>query len=282
MISAKILADSLYNGVRCTTFELEYPRIILAEVNTHRVLSRNTASSRAVPIEKSIKLIEVNPFIPTWTGNQAGMVGTEIDKETKIKADKVWLQAKDVMVSLAKVLSDLGIHKQNANRLLEPFSYVKSVVTGTDWDNFFNLRTAGDTQPEFQELARAMKEAMDSSIPVEMTEDMAHTPYFNRGHSKIDDVDSILGSAVACAQVSYRKLDTSPVAINRIITRLINGGHIHASPFEHVCVGGSNGLGNLREYSQLRHGVEKLLDLGKIVPAIKDGSIWSPATLGND
>lgn len=282
MISAKVLSDSLFNGSRCVTMELEFPRCILAQINTHRVASKNTASSRAIPIEKNIKLIEVNPFIPTWTGNQAGMVGTEIDKETKAKADRVWLQAKDVMVELAKVLSDLGIHKQNANRLLEPFSFVKTVFTATEWDNFFNLRLASDAQPEIQELAQRMKEAIDNSKPVELTPDMAHTPYMNGGHSKIDDVDSILGSAACCAQVSYRKLNTEPEALNRIVTRLIGNGHIHASPFEHVCVGGSNGLGNLREYSQLRHGVEKLLDLDKIVSAIANESIWSPATLGND
>lgn len=282
MISAKVLSDSLYNGSRCVTMELEFPRCILSQFNTHRVFSRNTASSRAIPISTTIKLIETNPFIPTWTGNQAGMVGTEVDKETKVKADKVWLQAKNIMVELAKILSDLGIHKQNANRLLEPFSYVKTIVTSTEWDNFFNLRLANDAQPEIQELAQRMEEAMANSIPVILSEDMAHTPYFNGGHSKIDDVDSILGSAACCAQVSYRKLNTEPEALDRIVTRLIGNGHIHASPFEHVCVGGSNGLGNLREYSQLRHGVEKLLDLDKIVSAIANGSIWSPATLGND
>lgn len=282
MISAKVLSDSSFNGSRCVTMELEFPRCILSQFNTHRVFSRNTASSRAIPISTTIKLIEINPFIPTWTGNQAGMVGTEVDKETKIKADKVWLQAKNIMVELAKILSDLGIHKQNANRLLEPFSYVKTIVTSTEWDNFFNLRLAGDAQPEIQELAQRMKEAIDNSKPVELTPDMAHTPYMNGGHSKINDVDSILGSAACCAQVSYRKLNTEPEALNRIITRLIGNGHIHASPFEHVCVGGSNGLGNLREYSQLRHGVEKLLDLDKIVSAIANESIWSPATLGND
>lgn len=274
MISAKVLSDSSFNGSRCVTMELEFPRIILAEFNTHRVYSRNTASSRAIPIEKNIKLIETNPFIPTWTGNQAGMVGTEVDKETKVKADKVWLQAKDVMVELAKILSGLGIHKQNANRLLEPFSYVKTIVTSTEWDNFFNLRLASDAQPEIQELAQRMKEAIDNSKPVELTPDMAHTPYMNGGHSKIDDVDSILGSAACCAQVSYRKLNTEPEALDRIVTRLIGNGHIHASPFEHVCVGGSNGLGNLNGFSQLRHGVEKLLDLDKVKESIKDGTIW--------
>ena len=274
MTKARVLSDSFYNGARCVTVECEYPRYILSQVNTHRVFSRNTASSRAIPLETNIKLIQSNPVIPTWTGNQPGMVGTHVDKETRIKADKIWLQAKDAMIGYANALADIGIHKQNANRLLEPFSTVKTVITSTDWDNFFNLRIAEDAQPEIQELAVAIKEALDSSTPVEMTKDMAHTPYINEGHSDKKDVNAVLGSAAACAQVSYRKLNTEPEALNRIITRLINGGRVHASPFEHVCVGGSNGLGNLREFSQLRHGIERSINLAFIKASILDGSIW--------
>ena len=274
MTKARVLSDSLFNGSRCVTIECEYPRYILSQVNTHRVFSRNTASSRAIPLETNIKLIQSNPVIPIWTGNQAGMVGTDVHKEIKVKADRIWLQAKDAMIIYAKQLADIGIHKQNVNRLLEPFSTIKSVITSTEWDNFFKLRLASDAQPEIQELAQCIKEAIDNSKPVELTPDMAHTPYMNDGHSKIDDVDSILGSAACCAQVSYRKLNTEPEALDRIVTKLISNGHIHASPFEHVCVGGSNGLGNLEGFSQLRHGVENLLDLQKIKEAIANGSIW--------
>lgn len=241
----------------------------------HNCFSRNTASSRAIPIETQIKLIESNPFIPYWTGNQAGMVGTDVHKDIKVKADRIWLQAKDAAIIYAKQLCNLGIHKQNANRLLEPFSFVKTVVTGTDWDNFFKLRLASDAQPEIRELAQCMKDAMDASVPTALNTNMAHTPYINEGHSFKEDIGSILGSAAACAQVSYRKLNTEPEALERIVTRLINNGHIHASPFEHVCVGGSNGLGNLTGFSQLRHGVEKLIELDKIKLAIADGSIWN-------
>jgi thymidylate synthase ThyX len=274
MTKARVLSDSLFNGSRCVTIECEYPRYILSQVNTHRVFSRNTASSRAIPLETNIKLIQSNPVIPTWTGNQPGMVGTHVDKETRVKADKIWLQAKDAMIGFAEQLAEIGIHKQNANRLLEPFSTVKTIITSTDWDNFFNLRIAEDAQPEIQELAVAIKEALDGSTPVEMTKDMAHTPYINDGHSDKKDVNAILGSAAACAQVSYRRLNTEPEALNRIITRLINGGRVHASPFEHVCVGGSNGLGNLRGFSQLRHGVERSINLAFIKKSILDGSIW--------
>ena len=254
--------------------ESDEHNFIANEFVVHNCFSRNTASSRAIPLETNIKLIQSNPVIPTWTGNQPGMVGTHVDKETRVKADKIWLQAKDAMIGYANALADIGIHKQNANRLLEPFSTVKTVITSTDWDNFFNLRIAEDAQPEIQELAVAIKEALDSSTPVEMTKDMAHTPYINDGHSDKKDVNAILGSAAACAQVSYRKLNTEPEALNRIITRLINGGRVHASPFEHVCVGGSNGLGNLRGFSQLRHGVERSINLAFIKESIRDGSIW--------
>lgn len=278
MTSAKVLSDSSYNGARCVTIECEYPRQILAEVNTHRVFSRNTASSRAIPLETNIKLIEVNPVIPIWTGNQPGMTGTSVDKETRIKADRIWLKAKDAMIQYARELAAIGIHKQNMNRLLEPFATVKSVITSTDWDNFFNLRIAEDAQPEFQELAVCIKDAIDKSTPVEINEYTVHTPYMNDGHSNINDVDAILGSVACCAQVSYRKLDTGKAALDRIITCLTSNGRIHASPFEHVCVCGSNGKGNLEGFSQLRHGVERIIKTGghltQIKESIKNGNIW--------
>ena len=50
-ISAKVIADSVSpKGIRLVTIECQFPRFILAQVNTHRVFSRNSASSRAIPI----------------------------------------------------------------------------------------------------------------------------------------------------------------------------------------------------------------------------------------
>jgi thymidylate synthase ThyX len=79
MIEAKIIADSLNPvGVRLVTFKLTYPRFILAELNTHRVFSRNSASSRAVPIEKMIERVRANPVVPIhWGKNQPGMQASE-------------------------------------------------------------------------------------------------------------------------------------------------------------------------------------------------------------
>ena len=45
------------------------PRIILAEFNTHRLFSRNSASSRAIPFKKMVQSVLENPFIPiAWQG----------------------------------------------------------------------------------------------------------------------------------------------------------------------------------------------------------------------
>jgi hypothetical protein len=64
-INAKIVADSLsIHGDRLTTLLITFPRFILAEVNTHRMLSKNTSSSRAIPFEKMIQSVEKDPFIP--------------------------------------------------------------------------------------------------------------------------------------------------------------------------------------------------------------------------
>ena len=53
--SARILLDSLSpSGARLTTMEVRYPRFIHSEMMTHRVFSRNAASSRAIPIKKMI------------------------------------------------------------------------------------------------------------------------------------------------------------------------------------------------------------------------------------
>ena len=79
MISAKIIADSKCpRGHRLTTFIVTFPRIVLAEFNTHRMFSRNSASSRAIPFKRMVKMLEENPFIPiAWQKDHKGMQGVE-------------------------------------------------------------------------------------------------------------------------------------------------------------------------------------------------------------
>lgn len=152
MISAKIIADSLSpQGHRLTTLEVVMPRYILAEFNTHRVLSKNSASSRAIPFSKMVKNVQDNPFIPyAWQKDHKGMQGSEYIEH---RADKQfiidrWLQARDNAILGATQLSTSDVTKQLANRLLEPYMYHKVLVSGTEWENFFNLRC-----PEYEYTA---------------------------------------------------------------------------------------------------------------------------------
>ena len=144
MIQAKIVADSInIQGNRLTTMEIVFPRYILAELNTHRMLSKNSASSRAIPFSKMVKEIEESPFIPyAWQLNHKGMQGTEYLTEIEdIKsAEGEWLKARDLAIQQARYLNGIGVTKQLVNRLLEPFMYHKVLVSATEFENFFNLR----------------------------------------------------------------------------------------------------------------------------------------------
>lgn len=140
MISAKVIADSKNEfGNRITTMVVTMPRIILAEFNTHRMFSRNSASSRAIPFEKMVKSVEENPFIPiAWQKDHKGMQGAEYLGRLEGYGD--WIVARDCAIRSARHLSEKGITKQLCNRLLEPFMYHTVIVTATEWENFFALR----------------------------------------------------------------------------------------------------------------------------------------------
>lgn len=143
MIGAEVVADSLSpKGHRLTTMLVTMPRHILAELNTHRMLSKNSASSRAIPFKRMLEIVETNPFIPiAWQKDHSGMQGTEyLTGEHATHATAVWLEARDEAVKRAKALSNAGATKQMVNRLLEPFMWHKVLISGTEWDNFFHLR----------------------------------------------------------------------------------------------------------------------------------------------
>lgn len=149
-IEVKILADSVYwrnKRKRLTTFQLRYPRMIHSEVMTHRVFSRNASSSRAVPIKKVISGIQADPAMPRWTLNEPGMCGKYADEAVSTQADTVWLEALQNTIQSVEKLMELGIHKQDANRLLEPFSHISVVLSSTRWDHFMNVRPKPDAHP---------------------------------------------------------------------------------------------------------------------------------------
>lgn len=249
-ISAKIIADSINSsGNRITTFELEYPRWILAEVDTHRMLSKNTASSRAIPISTILEQVEKDPAMPVeWGANNPGMVShTLLDTVQQKVANALWKAAAKSAAAFAGVLGDkfgLNAHKQLVNRLVETFTMSKTVMTGTEFANLFNLRNHSDAQPEFFELASCMERARNQSTPKQLKPGEWHLPYvdFIDGKYFASGVELDLEtakqvSASCCAQVSYRKLDDSVDKAVKVFEMLKLSDpeyrQKHSSPVEH-------------------------------------------------
>lgn len=251
MISAKIIADSVCpQGVRMTTMEIEYPRFILAELNTHRMLSKNSASSRAIPVKAMQDFIKDSPATPVyWGKNQPGMKAKEelvgVDKKEAIR---LWNRAKDDALHWSWAMSEhLGLHKQIANRVTEPWMTMKTVISGTEWTNFFHLRNHADAQPEIKALAEAMTVAYATHLPVLLAPGEWHLPYitiaryvptdelqyFDENFNRLSLKDAKIISASCCAQVSYRKNDASFDKAFKIYDQLINSDPAHASPVEH-------------------------------------------------
>lgn len=246
--SAKIICDSISPaGHRFTTFEVVYPRIVLAEVNTHRQLSRVSASSRAVPVEKMIRRVLEDPYVPThWGKNQKGMRAEEdVDAETAQKAVAVWLKIRDQVVLGVRELLELGIHKQITNRWLETAQWHPTVISGTEFSNFFHLRDHVAAHPDFRDLAHAMRELYGKSEPKRLGYDDWHLPYIRRsdhaeaieqGLAKSLDLTEVMCkvSVGRCARVSSLthegKYDL-PADVG-LHDKMMVGGH--CSPYENV------------------------------------------------
>lgn len=245
MIEAKVIqhSEAAAHDKHLVTFELTYPRSIHGEILTHRAFSRNSASSRAIPIEKMIEQVETNPFVPTHIGrNRPGMQALDDLPPSVIQAAKEqWLIASKAAIYNARKLAELGVHKQIANRLLEPFQWMKTVLTTTELDNFFELRVHGDAEPHFEELARKMKEALNGSVPRicfdTNTPGSWHLPYITEGerHSG-KHLQALIKSSVArCARVSYLRQGQVPDFDKdvQLFDRLVGSKPLHASPLEH-------------------------------------------------
>ena len=246
--NAKVIDDTIHNGKRITSLQLVMPRFILAQFNTHRVFSRSTASSRAIPTAKLIEQVRNDYVRPVqWGMNKAGMQSErELDVHEQELAKELWWRAANSAADFAEQLDKLELHKQYANRILEPFMLAHTIVTATEWDNFFALRLDDAAQPEIKLLAQAMKEVITNSIP---NESQYHLPYileeeiFAYQKSLGLTSDNVLQnafehfapiSAARCARVSYLNHDQSNPNFEKdmaLASRLFE--HKHYSPFEH-------------------------------------------------
>lgn len=259
------------------TIRLRYPRIIHGEIMTHRVFSRNARSSRAVPVRTMLLETTTIPFIPWhWGANQKGMQASEecnetvwiqsalmplngyayghssdwdgeITEKTGVLREDAWLIARDRAVQSAEAFMDAGYHKQNVNRLLEPFSWIDTLITATDWENFLHLRDHKDAEPHLQDLARLVKQAIEECDIHQLDFGQWHLPYItaedikwavseceaHQGPSEIDLLAPL--SAARCARISYKPFDgdASYDAEMKRYNSLVTSERIHASPLEH-------------------------------------------------
>ena len=240
MYEAKVILDSVSPaGVRITTMQLRYWRGTHAEFMTHRVFSRNASSSRAIPVAKMLEQVRNNPAMPLhWGKNQPGMQAREeLSGIALSDARLTWLAAAEDATKWAEEMVRLGVHKQVANRLLEPFQYISVIVTATEWDNFFALRDHPDAQPEIQHLARLMRQAMDASTPQKLDYGQWHLPYVSQEEQReIGTTNAIKCSVARCARVSYLTHDGQQPNVEKDIElhdKLVVSDPRHASPAEH-------------------------------------------------
>jgi thymidylate synthase ThyX len=265
---AKVLADSVSPGeYRLTTLDATFPRFILAEFNTHRVFSRNSASSRAIPVAKQLRRLLDDPYVPIEFGsNKPGMqAGAPLVGAARDAAEAEWLKARDDAVrhvlglitspenvtgfddlrecleaaqgSLKEPPAEwLNVHKQVANRLLEPFMWHTVIVSSTTWENFFNLRCHPDAQPEIRLIATKMRDAVERSVPTRLEPDEWHLPLVGEAEREEAASPEELAkiSIGRCARVSYlTHAGTRDLSADvALYDRLLESGHM--SPMEHV------------------------------------------------
>lgn len=234
-------------GQLITTLVITYPRAIHAQLLTHRVFSKNSSSSRAVPIQAAIDNIMNDPAEYLWTGKQAGMQGTDVTEQQAQLAETIYKGARFRAINAVNALDELGIHKQNAARLLEPFQNIRVCLTATEWENWDWLRLDVAAQPEITELAQKIYDARHNMEYLELSEGQWHVPFVDRQFTEAGlmtywDKDTgdeltveqaITVSMSAAAQTSYRKTDYSLEKGEDMYDKLFGGKKIHASPSEH-------------------------------------------------
>lgn len=292
MIRADIVADSINEaGVRLTTFECVVPKWLIAEINTHSVIRRNSASSRAIPTSKIIERVLRDPYVPLeWRyreakgGMQAGDLMTEENAEI---AREEWLLARDAAVAHARTLDNLECAKEHVNRLLEPWMWTVVVMTATEWDNYLHLRGArGGAQPEFKALVAAQIEAFGVSTPIvrhsayPASRQAWHLPYVSDDERVLVTDWRVLPklSAARCAGVSYYRPGAHGALLDEVARadRLVVNGHW--SPLDMPCFvmpGAEDWYGSYRGWKPLRkfYGGES----GSLTHGTQEDATWMTA-----
>jgi hypothetical protein len=263
-VSAKILtySESKSTGKRIATFVLTIPKFIQAHINSHRSLSRNASSSRAMPAKIIRKRVLENPFIPIEFGkNKPGMRGGEAVTGFSLWFARIsWLWARYIPCCFHWVCEKLNIHKEVINRLIEPWMFTEVVVTATEWQNFIKLRGDNAAQPEIQVIAKDIERLLRDSKPTILEVGEWHLPFITEQEKNDFKIEDLLKISVArCARVSYRLYDGTFSNLEKdvlLCNKLIEQGHW--SPFEHVAtpINSMDRSGNFVGWSQYRKHFE--------------------------
>lgn len=246
MYSTRIVADSISpSGVRITSIEGVFARYLLAEINTHRRFSRNSASSRAIPVLVRAQSVWAKPFVPTFTKNKPGMAADEVLDESAVQAEQIWRSMASVSVMAAEKMARLEVHKQQANRILEPYVWHTALLTSTEWDNFLNLRDHAGAGSEMQKFARLVRELLEKSTPKKLEVGQWHLPYMddaNEFSSVIREMDmpphEVLAaiSVARCAAISFERQYVKKTVVEYLDRHDNMHRNGHWSPFEHQAV----------------------------------------------
>lgn len=223
---------------------LTYPRCIHAEFMTHRVLSKNSASSRAIPVRRMIQDVIDHPYIPLkWGKEQKGMQAMEFfEGDEKQALIDQWLSDRDEAVQKATWYVDRGAHKQIVNRILEPYAHIKVFVTGTKWSNFLGLRDHEAAEPHIQILAREIRRELAKPPMQFLVPGQWHLPWvkpedwrkFEPTHTPHPDLIKL--SVARSAHTSYQTVDGREMTFHlatELADRLLSSRPLHASPTEH-------------------------------------------------
>ena len=274
--SASIIADSINpSGDRLTTFVCTYHRFIHSELLTHRMFSRNSSSSRAIPVKKMIEKVKAENVMPLhWGKNQKGMSAEKdhnalvinhfCDYKTTVEysRESAWENTKENALMMAEAYADAGYHKQLVNRILEPFSSITTIITATDYENFFKQRCHPDAQPEIQAIAIAMMEAYQESTPEELADGQWHTPFVSDDEAKDQGLNIKARLMVATgrsARVSYLTHAGTRDVVEDIALhdRLLSANPPHLSPFEHCAIASeSKYFANFKGFKSYRYQLE--------------------------
>lgn len=261
-------------GTTLWSFQLRYWRAIHAELMTHRVFSRNAGSSRAIPVKTVLAQVWNDPAGPYyWGANRPGMqAGDELGGWRLTLAKKAWKWAGRAACVFAWGLMKLGLHKQVANRILEPWQYINVVVSATEWENFIALRCHPDAQPEMQLLADDIVSTMHQAVENDRVDVLKPGEWHLIYISDTERANLPLGvllklSAARAARVSYAPFDGNADIAKEIERhdKLVGSVPIHASPTEHQAMATTEwdpGWRNFRGFRQYRADVEETLSNG--------------------